>query len=1106
MTAVLDLARYVPASSTSPPRKKQRTAVTTSTSTPAPAITYKPGNVVKLQLQNFVTYSLVEFQLSPSLNMIIGPNGSGKSTFVCALCLGLGGKPEFIGRSKRVGDFVKNGCSTGRIDVFLQDTTENLVKITRVIHRETGGTSSSSSHGNKAEYYIDDVRVNEAAVRKLVIGKFNIQLDNLCSFLSQERVEEFARLGADKLLRETLRAIDPKMLDTLGELKQLQRVELGISAEVTSNTKKLEELQTRREKVKVSVKQLQEFEKKRRVLETYSKLLPVAKIREHKESLVTYKRECESAKQALKELESRQRQFTNARGCLQSKLEKLQAAENETLRLYRGQSSRLGPKKERLLQLREDILKRTKQIEYYKNRSKRIQENIELTERQLATKTQELNLINVPESSAFEELVSKRKTYIQGEQQIKDAVSELDTRASAISHELNRLKQKVGAKLKSLDSTDRIGVLDTRPDFQELKKAVEYIRNKAATSDPQIADRVLEPPVMSISVTDPVYASYLMKAINMNTLKALTVVDSESYETYKDEILGNFRVNLRELITDENLLQKQEPPIPRDKLIAEYGFDGYLVDFIKGDERVIQMLCQTGKIYLIPVSKRKLSNSVLKELTELESNGGRLPFRVIFHGNEYINIGISSYDRSTYLRTEEVTRTQFFQSNAISDDVKQRIQQEIRELQEECKQRERELDEISSKKDEQLYEMNRLREESNALNRQLFSMNETRKKYTRMRQDCESLRERLETYKRDAKTDVTAKIKEIKKNIIELAQEQPKLILELADATQKISNLERQILERRIALFECQNLQISLNGVIGEFNNNVDSLVNEYEDKKRLYREKRDSEDYKEWRRTVVGYSDEVKTELATLKEELISEDHFTVKYIQEYIDKLESEIAITKQDRSAIRILEEVEREIAKLNGLLPEQTQTLNKTRASMEEKRIALEPRLDDIISRISDKFSSLFTRVGSAGAVKLVKLHLFDEWRIEIMVKFRDNAALKRLDSHTQSGGERAVSTVLYMIALQEFTTSPFRVVDEINQGMDQRNERIVHKAMVEVACSENTSQYFLITPKLLTGLFYHERMRVHCVMAGSWIPDPSLNREALRFGDLPRYVA
>jgi hypothetical protein len=46
------------------------------------------------------------------------------------------------------------------------------------------------------------------------------------------------------------------------------------------------------------------------------------------------------------------------------------------------------------------------------------------------------------------------------------------------------------------------------------------------------------------------------------------------------------------------------------------------------------------------------------------------------------------------------------------------------------------------------------------------------------------------------------------------------------------------------------------------------------------------------------------------------------------------------------------------------------------------------------------------------------------------------------SHRQSGGERSVSTMLYLIALQEFTKCPFRVVDEINQGMDAVNERKV----------------------------------------------------------------
>lgn len=66
-------------------------------------------------------------------------------------------------------------------------------------------------------------------------------------------------------------------------------------------------------------------------------------------------------------------------------------------------------------------------------------------------------------------------------------------------------------------------------------------------------------------------------------------------------------------------------------------------------------------------------------------------------------------------------------------------------------------------------------------------------------------------------------------------------------------------------------------------------------------------------------------------------------------------------------------------------------------------------------------------------------------------------------------------------------SPFRVVDEINQGMDPRNERMVHERMVEIACREHTSQYFLITPKLLTGLRYDAKMRILCIASGEFMP-------------------
>jgi len=50
-----------------------------------------------------------------------------------------------------------------------------------------------------------------------------------------------------------------------------------------------------------------------------------------------------------------------------------------------------------------------------------------------------------------------------------------------------------------------------------------------------------------------------------------------------------------------------------------------------------------------------------------------------------------------------------------------------------------------------------------------------------------------------------------------------------------------------------------------------------------------------------------------------------------------------------------------------------------------------------------------------------------------VQFRNEApSLMMLDSKSQSGGERALTTALFLLTLQEITHFPFRIVDEINQ--------------------------------------------------------------------------
>lgn len=58
--------------------------------------------------------------------------------------------------------------------------------------------------------------------------------------------------------------------------------------------------------------------------------------------------------------------------------------------------------------------------------------------------------------------------------------------------------------------------------------------------------------------------------------------------------------------------------------------------------------------------------------------------------------------------------------------------------------------------------------------------------------------------------------------------------------------------------------------------------------------------------------------------------------------------------------------------------------------------------------------------------------FNQYGLKIRVKFRDADELQELTRHFQSGGERTVTTAIYMIALQELSRVPFRCVDEINQ--------------------------------------------------------------------------
>jgi hypothetical protein len=132
----------------------------------------------------------------------------------------------------------------------------------------------------------------------------------------------------------------------------------------------------------------------------------------------------------------------------------------------------------------------------------------------------------------------------------------------------------------------------------------------------------------------------------------------------------------------------------------------------------------------------------------------------------------------------------------------------------------------------------------------------------------------------------------------------------------------------------------------------------------------------------------------------------------------------------------------------------------------------------------------------GEVVLKPIGKFIDYELQLRVSFRENHPCSDLSGSRHSGGERAVSTIMFLMALQQMTSSPFRVVDEINQGMDERNERLVFDRIVKSCCDvengggRHNPQYFLVTPKLLQGLrcLDHDQVTVLLIWNGPGIEE------------------
>ena len=1043
---------------------------------------FRPGFIRKVRVWNFTTYSYTEFNLSPTLNMIIGPNGSGKSTLVASICIGLAGSINLIKR-KNLKSMIKTGQEKSSVEITIENY-EGHSPI--VIKREFTAKESNWTVNNKraTESKIKDIRT-----------KFNIQLDNLCHFLPQERVAEFAGLSPEKLLMETERTLgDGHLLIMHEDLIAKDNESQQLGNKIKDIEGRLAKLHEDRSKLEEEARKLEEYDRKSEEVDNHRLLIPYAKYQDLKNQRTHLKRLRDEAKHKLRTFQANfkplENDIANAEKSINEESEKYSHLK-DSLKLTLNE---INQHKSTQKQVTTEISELRANLKSYQTRAEQKKKELEEIKKEIAElqeKQRGLPQVDPEEMQNLStELTSKRHELRDLEEQFQ----EVNSQRSDIGRELTHLTEQLRGAEKRLLTKDKLDMLvsDARQNGRSYRLRDEaFDVHKRLRNEPEYEGRYFEAPVISCNVPDINYAAAAEKIIDNNTLFAFTVTNQSDFD-----FLSKFsqQTNTNTPLRMVNSVVNPTHEYSKHQL-REVGFEGYLSDYIVGPKEVLSMLYSTSKIHTIPVSKHQLSSEQVRRLTNVSGND-RLPFTKFVAGDTLYNIQRSKYgSQQAFYITEKIGRSQYFGVQGLSQEAKDAINAEISKFKEKIEQKKRAYEGHRNNIDSFNERLTEIKHYIHDIKRKQLELQEISKRAGQLQTKIELKKEREQKLEKDSKRDYSLKIRMFEQKIDEKYLASGELFASLSNSVLELCEKENQMKLKKLEIIGYKNKKLTAESLLDELGARQEKLKNDYNRYKREYDEIKQSEAFKEIERQNEAYTDEERSRLADLAQVYVENGTFTEATIRLKIDLLEDELSLlTTADRGSIDALKQKLQDIqlAETNlPLLQTEKERLDTRIKGIQEE---YEGELTLLVNKISLAFNKRFTKVASDGRVQLAKLERFKDWKLQILVKFRQESELKVLDHQSQSGGERAVSTIFFIMSLQGLTDAPFRIVDEINQGMDPKNEQMAHRYLVHTACQNSKSQYFLVTPKLLTGLYYHPDMVVHCIFTGPYITDNEEKRD------------
>ena len=278
------------------------------------------------------------------------------------------------------------------------------------------------------------------------IKSLGIQVENLCQFLPQDKVGDFAKMQPKDILRETLRARDPKLLKQHEEL-------INFREETSKLQKTIEDQKSQVQELEI------QFRQRKESMERYferQKLIEKQSILKKKRPYIEY----EKAREAYHEMQELLREA-------KEKYERI-------LEVVQPQRENINRKEEQLKQVSTEKSKLSRDLEKMDTKRRELTESIEKFEHKTRECDQLLEKIREKAEKKEIEIKKHQEDINNLEDQLRNDTShQLLDRKNEIREELEKHKQRYSLNQRKLSEIDQ----KIYPHYTAIKRTKEELSN-----------------------------------------------------------------------------------------------------------------------------------------------------------------------------------------------------------------------------------------------------------------------------------------------------------------------------------------------------------------------------------------------------------------------------------------------------------------------------------------------------------------------------------------------------------------------------------------------------------------------------------------------------